>query len=58
MYSKEILEQTFKIPNNKNFDARFEKVYRNHNNEILQGTFRPIPGLFSYAVISRCDKIF
>ena len=35
MYTKESSQQTFKIPNNNNFDVRFEKAYQNHNNEIL-----------------------
>ena len=35
MYSKEASQQTFKIPNNSNFDMRFEKAYLHHNNEIL-----------------------
>ena len=37
MYTEESSQQTFKIPNN-NFDVRFEKVYQNHNNEILPTT--------------------
>ena len=37
MYIKESSEQIFKIPNN-NFDGRFEKAYRNHNNVILHTT--------------------
>ena len=34
MYAKKSSQETFKIPNN-NFDVRFEKSYRNYNNEIL-----------------------
>ena len=35
MHTKQISQQTFKTLNN-NLDGRFERVYRNHNNEILQ----------------------
>ena len=38
IYTKESSQQTFKIPTNSNFDVRFEKAYRNHNNEILNTT--------------------
>ena len=38
MCTKESSQQTFKIPNNNNFDVRFEKAYQNHNNELLLTT--------------------
>ena len=34
MYTKENLQQSFKIPNN-NLDGRFEWAKQNHNNEIV-----------------------
>ena len=35
MYTEEISQQNFNIPNN-NLDVKYESAYQNHKNEILQ----------------------